>query len=160
MDYILKKTEQLQRWILTGLSVLSTLLLLILSIQLVITFVQYIIKININNISTDAIFALLGSFLTALIILELVENISAYLKDHVLNVEVAVTTALIAVSRKIILFESEKESFEKLIALGVAVIGLALAYYLLHKSHTEKRKSLFGTDTMSKAMSKRRATDL
>jgi uncharacterized membrane protein (DUF373 family) len=122
--------------------------------------VQYILKMDIYNISTDAIFALLGTFLTALIILELIENISAYLKDHVLNVEVAVTTALIAVSRKIILFESQKESYEKLISYGVAVIGLALAYYLLHKSHTEKRKALFGTDTVSKAMSKRRASDM
>jgi uncharacterized membrane protein (DUF373 family) len=160
MDYILKKIEQLQRWILVGLSVLSTLLLLVLSLQIVVTLFQYINKININNISIDAIFSLLGSFLAALIVLELIENISAYLKDHVLNVEVAVTTALIAVSRKIIIFESEKESFEKLIALGVAVIGLALAYYILHKSHNEKRKILFGTDTISKAMSKRRATDV
>ena len=128
MVYILKKIEQLQRWILIGLSILSTFLLFILSLQVAVTLVQYILKMDIYNISTDAIFALLGTFLTALIILELIENISAYLKDHVLNVEVAVTTALIAVSRKIILFESQKESYEKLMSYGVAVIGLALAY--------------------------------
>lgn len=160
MDYILKKTEQLQRAILTLLSVLATILLLVLTAQLVVTMIQFIRNISINSISVDAIFGLLGTFLTALIVLELIENISAYLKDHVLNVEVAVTTALIAVSRKIILFESEKASYEKLIALGIAVIGLALAYYLLHKAHAEKRKMLFGADTVSKVMSKRRASDI
>jgi uncharacterized membrane protein (DUF373 family) len=160
MEYILKKIEHLQRWILVGLSILSTTLLLVLSVQLLISFVQYIIKIDINNISADAIFTLLGSFLTALIILELIENISVYLKDHMLNVEVAVTTALIAISRKIILFELDKESYQKLIALGFAVISLSVAYYLMHKSHIEKSKILFGTDNISKAMRKRRASDI
>lgn len=160
MDYIIKKTELVQRTILTILSILATILLFVLTGQLIVSLIHFIKNISINNISIDAIFGLLGSFLTALIVLELIENISAYLKDHVLNVEVAVTTALIAVSRKIILFESEKESYEKLIALGIAVIGLALAYYLLHKSHSEKQKVLFGTNTVSKAMSKRRASDI
>lgn len=159
MQYILNKTEFIQRWILVALSMLATGFLVVLCIQIFITFYNFVWDININNFSIDAVFSLLGTFLSALIVLELIENISAYLKDHILNVEVAVTTALIAVSRKIIIFESEKETYQKLIALGVAVIALSLGYYLLHKSHDEKRKTLLGTNSISKAMGKRRVSD-
>ncbi len=159
MNIILKKIEHIQRWILVGLSILCTILLFVVCIQILVTFANFVLTADIQNISIDAIFALLGSFLTALIIIELIENISAYLKDHVLNVEVAVTTALIAVSRKIIIFESEQESYQKLIALGVAILTLAIAYYLLHKSHIDKTQTLLGTSSISKAMSKRRSND-
>jgi uncharacterized membrane protein (DUF373 family) len=159
MRLILKKIEQLQSWILIGLSVLSTFILFVFCIQILFSFFTFVRTLDVNKLSIEAIFNLLSALLTALILLELIENISSYLKDHVLNVEVAVTTALIAVSRKIILFEFEKESYQKLLALGVSVISLSLGYYLLHKAHSDKHKAFLGMDSLPKAMSKRRLSD-
>jgi uncharacterized membrane protein (DUF373 family) len=159
MNKILKYIEHIQRWVLVGLSILCTLLLFLLCVQIIVEFTTLLLQTNIKDISLNTIFNILGSFLTALIIIELIENISAYLKDHVLNVEVAVTTALIAVSRKIIIFESEAESYLKLLSLGVAILSLALAYYLLHRSHSDKTRTLLGTSSISSAMGKRRSSD-
>ncbi|MDV2996602.1 MAG: hypothetical protein N4J56_006256 [Chroococcidiopsis sp. SAG 2025] len=51
-----------------------------------------------------------GMFLNILIALELLENITAYLRRHVVQVELVIVTALIAVARKLIIFDFSKAS--------------------------------------------------
>ncbi|MCU0536449.1 MAG: phosphate-starvation-inducible PsiE family protein [Hydrococcus sp. Prado102] len=61
-----------------------------------------------------------GLFLNILIALELLENITAYLRKHIVQVELVVVTALIAVARKIIIFDPKQYDKIDLIALSVA----------------------------------------
>jgi uncharacterized membrane protein (DUF373 family) len=49
-----------------------------------------------------------GLFLNILIALEILENITAYLRKQVVQVELVIVTSLIAVARKIIIFDFEK----------------------------------------------------
>jgi len=49
-----------------------------------------------------------GFFLNILIALELLENITVYLRKHIVQLELVLTTALIAVARKIIIFDPSK----------------------------------------------------
>jgi uncharacterized membrane protein (DUF373 family) len=80
-----------------------------------------------------------GFFLNILIALELLENITVYLRKHIVQLELVLTTALIAVARKIIIFDPSKYQKIDLIALGVAIICLAISYVLIRYSHSEKR---------------------
>lgn len=72
-----------------------------------------------------------GLFLNILIALELLENITAYLKKHIVQVELVVVTALIAVSRKIIIFDTNKSQKIDVIALAGASLALAASYWLI-----------------------------
>jgi uncharacterized membrane protein (DUF373 family) len=135
---MLKWIEKIQDIILYILAVLSVLLLSVVTVQTAYTFYRVIVVDTATLTNGDSIFTLLGSFLTVLIIIELNENILSYLQDHVLNVEVAVTTALIAIARKIIIFDYEDSSPEKLVALAFASLSLAVAYYLLQKIRIER----------------------
>ena len=72
-----------------------------------------------------------GLFLNILIALELLENITSYLKKHIVQVELVVVTALIAVARKVIIFDSVKYPKEDLIALAVASLALATSYGII-----------------------------
>ena len=83
---------------------------------------------------------LFGSFLNILIALELLENITAYLKKHIIQLELVIVTSLIAVARKIIIFDLNKYSDTDLIALGIAIICLAVSYWLV-KTVNAKNKS-------------------
>ncbi|BFM40203.1 phosphate-starvation-inducible PsiE family protein [Synechocystis sp. LKSZ1] len=74
---------------------------------------------------------LFGLFLNILIALELLENITAYLRKNVIQVELVLVTAIIAIARKVIIFDSSKYSYLSLIALGVATICLSVSYWLL-----------------------------
>jgi uncharacterized membrane protein (DUF373 family) len=74
---------------------------------------------------------LFGLFLNILIALELLENITAYLKKHIVQVELVIVTSLIAVARKIIIFDLQKYNGRDLVALGVAILSLSISYWLI-----------------------------
>ncbi|MEA5509616.1 phosphate-starvation-inducible PsiE family protein [Crocosphaera sp. UHCC 0190] len=78
---------------------------------------------------------LFGLFLNILIALELLENITAYLRKHIVQVELVVVTALIAVARKIIIFDPGKYEKSDIIALAVAALALATSYLLIRLSN-------------------------
>lgn len=72
-----------------------------------------------------------GLFLNILIALEILENITAYLRKHVVQVELVFITALIAGARKIIILDLAKVSGQQLIGLGVAILALSISYWLI-----------------------------
>lgn len=86
-----------------------------------------------------------GLFLNILIALELLENITAYLKKHIVQVELVIVTALIAVSRKIIIFDTNKYQKIDVIALAFSSLALAVSYWLIKTMNediaTKKKKS-------------------
>lgn len=85
---------------------------------------------------SKSLIELFGLFLNILIALELLENITAYLRKHIVQVELVIVTSLIAVARKIIIFDLEKYNSRDLIALGIAILSLAISYWLIKKVNT------------------------
>jgi uncharacterized membrane protein (DUF373 family) len=84
-----------------------------------------------NDSFNTTLFELFGLFLNVLIALEILENITAYLRKHVIQVELVIVTSLIAVARKIIILDLEKKSSSDLIALAVAVFSLSVGYAIV-----------------------------
>lgn len=80
-----------------------------------------------------SIIELFGLFLNILIALELLENITAYLKKNIIHVELVIVTALIAVSRKIIIFDFAKQDSTDMVAISFGVLALAVSYWLVKK---------------------------
>ncbi len=83
----------------------------------------------------DTLFEIFGLFLNILIALELLENISAYLRKHIIQVELVIVTSLIAVARKIILFNLDKKSALDLMALAIALISLSSSYWIIRRTN-------------------------
>lgn len=81
---------------------------------------------------------LFGLFLNILIALELLENISAYLKKHIIQVELVIVTSLIAVARKLIILDLTKTSGIQLIGLAIAIFALSVSYWIVRRSNTSK----------------------
>jgi uncharacterized membrane protein (DUF373 family) len=88
-----------------------------------------------NDSFNTTLFELFGLFLNVLIALEILENITAYLRKHVIQVELVIVTSLIAVARKIIILDLEKKSSSDLIALAVAVFSLSIGYAIVHQTN-------------------------
>jgi uncharacterized membrane protein (DUF373 family) len=88
-----------------------------------------------NDSFNKRLFQLFGLFLNVLIALEILENITAYLKKHVIQVELVLVTSLIAVARKIIILDLEKKDSNDLIALGVAALALSVSYLIIRLSN-------------------------
>ncbi|MDA0266998.1 MAG: phosphate-starvation-inducible PsiE family protein [Cyanobacteria bacterium] len=76
-----------------------------------------------------------GLFLSVLIALEILENITAYMRQHVVQVELVIATALVAVGRKLIILDLEKVSGVSLIGLSSAILALAVSYLIVRNVH-------------------------
>jgi uncharacterized membrane protein (DUF373 family) len=81
------------------------------------------------------LFKIFGLFLNILIALEILENITAYLRKHVFQVELVIVTSLIAVARKIIILDLEKVQGIDIIGLGIAVLALSISYLIIRISN-------------------------
>lgn len=79
-----------------------------------------------------------GAFLSILIALELLENITAYLKKHILQIELVIGTSLIAVARKIIILDFEKVDGLDLVGLALAIAALSLSYWIVRRTNTQQ----------------------
>jgi uncharacterized membrane protein (DUF373 family) len=80
---------------------------------------------------------LFGLFLSVLIALEILENITAYIRRHVVQVELVIATALTAVGRKIIILDLKQVSGTTLIGLAIAIFALAISYWIVRTSHRQ-----------------------
>ncbi|HEY9851812.1 MAG TPA: phosphate-starvation-inducible PsiE family protein [Leptolyngbyaceae cyanobacterium] len=80
---------------------------------------------------------LFGLFLNILIALELLDNITAYLRKHVVQVELVIVTSLIAVARKIIILDLDKVDGTELIGLSLAIFALSISYLLVRFINTK-----------------------
>ncbi|HLO48932.1 MAG TPA: phosphate-starvation-inducible PsiE family protein [Kamptonema sp.] len=87
-----------------------------------------------DTILKDQLFVIFGLFLNVLIALEILENITAYLKKHVIHVELVIVTSLIAVARKIIILDLEKKTALDLIGLAIAIFALSVSYLIIKQT--------------------------
>lgn len=81
----------------------------------------------------DEILTLFGEFLLVLITLEFFASIRVYLRESAIPYELVVVVAITAIARKIIVLEIETSSDLHMVGLGLVVISLAGAYYLLKR---------------------------
>jgi uncharacterized membrane protein (DUF373 family) len=114
--------------------VLAAVLVVVLmasSLQLILLAGQILLQPGQDWLDGQLIF-LLDRLLLLLIGLEVLQNLTAYLRDHRFQTELVVLTALTAVARKVIVMPpSEHKDPLSLLALGVLILCLAGAYQLL-----------------------------
>jgi len=84
-------------------------------------------------LSINDILATFGAFLAVLIAIEIFINISMYLKTDVIPVRLVVATALMAISRKVIIFDFEKITPPYIIGSAAVIFALGVTYWLISK---------------------------
>jgi uncharacterized membrane protein (DUF373 family) len=79
------------------------------------------------------ILATFGAFLAVLIAIEIFINISMYLSTNVIPVRLVIATALMAIARKVIIFDFENISPPYLYGTAAVVLALGITYWLITK---------------------------
>lgn len=78
---------------------------------------------------------LLDRLLLIFIALEVLQNVVAYLRDQVVQIELVLLTALTAVARKVIVLPPGTDDKAPLMSgFGLIVVGLAAAYWLVRQA--------------------------
>jgi uncharacterized membrane protein (DUF373 family) len=84
----------------------------------------------------EGLIAVLGDLLNLLIAIEVLQNITSYLRRHVVQIELVLLTAITAVARKVIVLPPNAEDKPLLVVgLGVAVLCLSVAFWMVRQSH-------------------------
>ena len=95
----------------------------------------------------DDLIKVLGDLLTVLIALEVLQNITSYLRRHVVQIELVLVTALTAVARKVIVLPSGAENKPQLlVGLGIAVVSLSAAYWLVKRANAVSARAFPARD--------------
>ncbi len=117
---------------------LAKLLGFVLLVVLVAGTVQLTIGVTAAVLQPDTpwlgskINAVLGDLLTLLIAVEVLQNVTSYLRRHVVQIELVLLTAMTAVARKVIVLPPGAENKPELLGgLGIAVVALAAAFWLV-----------------------------
>nr|WP_290223952.1 phosphate-starvation-inducible PsiE family protein [Trichocoleus desertorum] len=120
-----------------ALSIAMVLVLAIAVFDLCKFLIVEIFSVPFGSFSVTLI-EIFGLFLNILIALEILENISAYLRRHVVQVELVVVTSLIAVARKIIILDFDKTSGVELIGLAIAIFSLSISYWVIRHVNAKR----------------------
>ena len=81
-----------------------------------------------------------AAFLAVLIAIEIYQNIVLYLRTDVIPLKLVVATALMAISRKVIIFDFNEVSPMYIFATSAVVLALGITYFLLDKGKKKKVK--------------------
>ena len=123
------------------LSTTLTLVLVVATLQLLIFLGTDLLDLQVNW-TGEALIRLLDQVLVILIALEVLQNLTAYLREHVVQIELVLITALTAVARKVIVMPpGVQKNPADLIGLGFAIVSLAAAYWLVRQSHLSRLPS-------------------
>lgn len=123
------------------LSIAMVLVIIVIIIDLGIYLLTYLGAEMVNGQDPSVFFGrtlldIFGLFLSVLIALEILENITAYLKKHVVQVELVIVTSLTAVARKIIILDLKEVSGVSLIGLAIAILSLSISYFIVRNVHS------------------------
>jgi uncharacterized membrane protein (DUF373 family) len=115
------------------LALLMMLTVLWCVLDVVVVIYKEILSLPITSLGKSEILHVFGSFMIVLIAVEIFINITLYIRNDVIPVKMVVATALMAVARKIIVFDFHDVSAMHVIGTGVLVIALGGSYWLLER---------------------------
>lgn len=142
-----KAVSKVLQWSATGKRIIAGVLMVLMFLVVALVTVEiivYFVGAALPGIDTEAVrglvmsedemLAVLGTFLSVLIALELIETVEVYFKKHSIHVEIVVLVAIIALSRKVILLDLGKYEPMVLIALALLIVALGATYFMVRRA--------------------------
>jgi len=128
-----------EKAVLYALMALMAIVLILATLDLIWTIFLAATTPPLLLVTLDMLLEIFGMFLLVLVGLELLDTITAYIREHVVHAEIVILAAMIAVARKAITLDLTKS--EPIVAFGLAALVLALsgAYYLLRRAGVSEK---------------------
>lgn len=127
----LRVVDQFEQIIAKILGVLLLVLIVLASVELMRQMVVGLLQGQSLG-EGETLLVFFGELLNILIALELLQNLTAYLQRHAVQIQLVLLTAITAVARKLIVLPGTTDSKPLMVvALGLCVLSLAGAYWLI-----------------------------
>jgi uncharacterized membrane protein (DUF373 family) len=126
--------NKFERWVYLILTVLLAVVIAFSVFELALLVGYGIVDDRTFRLENHELLSVFGAFLLVLIGIELLDTMRAYVEKHEVHVEVIMLVAIIAIARKIILFESSEMADLPLIGMALLLMALAAGYYIVVKT--------------------------
>ncbi len=130
-DPLVQFLHQTIRVTVKALAVLMTFVIIWGTIDLTMDLYAKLISPPIMLISLSEILSTFAGFLTVLIAIEIFSNITLYIRDDVFPIKLVIATALMAISRKVIVLDFKEISSMYVFAIAAVVLALGITYWLI-----------------------------
>lgn len=113
------------------MAILMTAVILWGVVDIVWVLYQHLLEPPYGLLTISDILETFGAFMAVLIAIEIFTNITVYLRDDVIHVQIVMATALMAIARKIIILDADKLDAGYLYGLAAIVLAMSIGYWLV-----------------------------
>jgi len=113
------------------LAVLMTIVILWGVADVIMVLYQELKTPPVMMLTISDILTLFGAFMAVLIAIEILINIIIYLRDDVIHLKIVMATALMAISRKVIIMDFTSISAEYVFAVAAVALSMSVSYWLV-----------------------------
>lgn len=150
-DPLLNSLRLLNRFAVRSLAVLMTAVILFGVIDVIWTLYLRLREPPIFILTIDDIVGVFGAFIAVLIAIEIFVNITVYLTENVIHVQIVMATALMAIARKVIIIDFKDLEPEYIWSTATVVLAMSIGYWLVNKKDAQSSKDEHGLFTMTNA---------
>lgn len=97
----------------------------------------------VSTLTVNHIVTTFGSFLAVLIAIEIFINITLYIRKDIIHIKLVIATALMAIARKVIIFDFEDITPAYIYATASVILALGVTYWLIERNTKEKVDGIF-----------------
>ncbi len=136
---IVKELNKVIHLLVRILAVLMTFVIFWSVVNVVVLLYRQLVTSPFHLLNLSDILPIFGAFMIVLIAIELFVNITVYLREDVIHVKIVIATALMAIARKVIIFDFEKLTPFHLLGLSTIIFALSISYWLIGPEKKEKK---------------------
>lgn len=130
-DPLINKMQVAIHYLVKVLAVLMTFVIFMGVIDVGFTIYQKLGNKPFFILTVNDMLATFGAFMAVLIAIEIFVNITIYLREEVIHVKIVIATALMAVSRKIIILDLKVVEATEIYGLAMVIVALSLGYWVV-----------------------------
>ncbi|MCB0283694.1 MAG: phosphate-starvation-inducible PsiE family protein [Calditrichae bacterium] len=138
-DPLLRNLQKIIRFSVRVLAVIMTLVIVWGVIDVGWVIYKRLIETPFMLLTISDILATFGAFIAVMIAIEIFENITVYLREDVIHVEIVMATALMAIARKVIVLDYKEMSAEYVFATAAVTLAMSIGYWLVVRNKKAKR---------------------
>ena len=114
-----------------ALAILMTIVILWGVADVVMVLYQRLMTPPFMMLTISDMLSLFGAFMAVLIAIEILINIIIYLRDDVIHVRIVMATALMAITRKVIIMDFTTITADYMLAVAAVVFAMSIGYWLV-----------------------------
>jgi uncharacterized membrane protein (DUF373 family) len=141
---LIQKLRVAIRFAIRLLAILMTLVILWGTVDVGWVLYRHLMEPPFMMLTISDILDTFGAFMAVLIAVEIFVNITVYLREDVIHVNIVMATALMAIARKVIILDFTKITSDYVYALAAVVLAMSIGYWLVMKLSPAERMVQLG----------------